>query len=129
MPHRNSGLDRFDDLPALFPFADDVIGTLEVFRVAQAVALFVTFYALFYVLTPTRYRKHGCRKWPGALLITVWWLATVELLPQVLAWVGGYSITYDASGNVIREAQAVRVGERITTQVARGRIDSEVKKR
>jgi membrane protein len=86
---------------ALFPFADDVIGALELFRVAQAVALFATFYALFYVLTPTRYRKHGCRKWPGALLITLWWLATVELMPQVLGWIGGYSITYGSLAGVM----------------------------
>jgi membrane protein len=46
---------------------------------SPADTLFFTFYVLFYALTPSRYRKRGCRKWPGALLITVWWLATVEI--------------------------------------------------
>jgi exodeoxyribonuclease VII large subunit len=41
----------------------------------------------------------------------------------------GYSITYDAAGHVIRDAQALRPGERIATQLAKGRIESEVKKR
>jgi exodeoxyribonuclease VII large subunit len=41
----------------------------------------------------------------------------------------GYSITYDAAGHVIRDSHAVRDGERMSTQLAKGRIESEVKKR
>ena len=85
----------------LFPLADSMIGTVEVFRVIPAVGLFVTFYALFYVMTPSRYRKRGCRKWPGVLLITFWWLLTVEMLPHVLDWIGGYSLTYGSLAGVM----------------------------
>ena len=85
----------------LFPLADNVIGTVEVFRVIPAAGLFVTFYALFYFLTPSRYRKRGCRKWPGVLLITGWWLITVELLPNILDWIGGYSMTYGSLAGVM----------------------------
>jgi membrane protein len=66
-----------------------------------AVTLFFTFYVLFYALTPSRYRKHGCRKWPGALFITAWWLATVELLPTVLGLFGGYTRTYGSLAGVM----------------------------
>ena len=66
-----------------------------------AAALFLTFYALFYALTPSRYRRPQCRKWPGVLLVTGWWLATVELLPAVLGWVGGYSLTYGSLAGVM----------------------------
>jgi exodeoxyribonuclease VII large subunit len=41
----------------------------------------------------------------------------------------GYSITYDGNGAVIRDASSVRVGERLKTTLARGSIESEVKKR
>ena len=41
----------------------------------------------------------------------------------------GYSITYDGAGHVVRDAQALRIGERMTTQLAKGRVESEVKKR
>jgi exodeoxyribonuclease VII large subunit len=41
----------------------------------------------------------------------------------------GYSITYDASGHVLRKAAGVHIGERITTALAQGRIESEVKKK
>jgi membrane protein len=84
-----------------FPVADEIIGTVEVIRLVPAAALYLTFYALFYALTPLRYRRHGCRNWPGALLVTGWWLATVELLPAVLGLVGGYSLTYGSLAGVM----------------------------
>ncbi|HKP33592.1 MAG TPA: YihY/virulence factor BrkB family protein [Sphingomicrobium sp.] len=84
-----------------FPFAQDVASTLGIYRLVPAATLFFTFYVLFYALTPSRYRKHGCKKWPGALFITLWWLATVELLPNVLGLLGGYSLTYGSLAGVM----------------------------
>jgi len=56
---------------------------------------------LFFVLTPSRYRKRDCRTWPGALFITTWWLATAEILPSVLSLFGGYSRTYGSLAGVM----------------------------
>ena len=84
-----------------FPFAQGVATDLGLYRLVPAATLFITFYALFYALTPARYRKHGCRKWPGALLITIWWLATVEVLPFALGLFGGYSLTYGSLAGVM----------------------------
>jgi membrane protein len=84
-----------------FPFAQGLASTLGLYRLVPAATLFFTFYLLFYALTPSRYRKRGCRKWPGALLITVWWLATVEILPSVLSLFGGYSRTYGSLAGVM----------------------------
>ncbi|MFL6731513.1 MAG: YihY/virulence factor BrkB family protein [Sphingomicrobium sp.] len=84
-----------------FPFAQGLATTLGLTRLVPAATLFFTFYVLFFALTPSRYRKLGCRKWPGALLITAWWLATVELLPQVLSLFGGYSRTYGSLAGVM----------------------------
>ncbi len=88
-------------IEAWVPFADDVVSTLAIYRVVPAVALFGTIYILFFALTPARYRKKGCLKWPGAVLITVWWLATVELLPETIRLVGGYSLTYGSLASVM----------------------------
>ena len=88
-------------ITAWIPFADDVAGALALYRVIPAVALFGTIYALFFGLTPARYRKKGCRKWPGALLITLWWLATVEVLPWAISMFGGYDLTYGSLGGVM----------------------------
>ena len=83
------------------PFAQDVGSTLGLYRFVPAATLFCTFYGLFYALTPSRYRKHGCRKWPGALLITLWWLVTVEVLPFALGLFGGYNLTYGSLAGVM----------------------------
>lgn len=84
-----------------FPFADGLATRLGLYQLVPAVTLFGTFYALFVALTPSRYRKVGCRKWPGALAITVWWLATVQLLPEVLGLLGGYDLTYGSLAGVM----------------------------
>jgi len=84
-----------------FPGAEGLGARLGFYRLAPAVTLFFTFYVLFVALTPSRYRRRGCRKWPGALLVTLWWLATVEILPNVLSLVGGYSLTYGSLAGVM----------------------------
>jgi membrane protein len=84
-----------------FPFSEGVADLIGVYRVIPAAALFGTIYAIFYALTPARYRGRGCRKWPGALLITAWWLATVELLPPTIGLLGGYDLTYGSLAGVM----------------------------
>jgi membrane protein len=84
-----------------FPLAQNVGHALGLYRFVPAVTLFATFYALFFALTPSRYRKSRCRKWPGALFITVWWLGTVEILPSALSLFGGYTRTYGSLAGVM----------------------------
>ena len=45
-------------------------------------------------LTPREYRARRYPKWPGALLVTVWWLGTTALMPIVLANLISYDLTY-----------------------------------
>ena len=84
-----------------FPLAQDIGSRLGLYRFVPGLTLFATFYLLFLALTPARYRKHGCRKWPGALFITAWWLGTVEVLPGALGLLGGYSRTYGSLAGVM----------------------------
>lgn len=88
-------------IEAWLPFWSDIGSMVGMLRMVPALALYGTIYMLFYVLTPSRYRKPGCRKWPGALLITGWWLATVELLPLTISLVGGYDLTYGSLAGVM----------------------------
>jgi len=83
------------------PASDGLATRLGYYRIAPAIALFVTFYFTFLALTPSRYRKVSYRKWPGALLVTAWWMATAELLPVTLSLVGGYEITYGSLAGVM----------------------------
>ena len=85
----------------LVPGLADIASTVGTLQIVPGAMLFLTFYSLFYALTPSRYRKQGCLKWPGAALITLWWLATVELLPHTIDLVGGYDRTYGSLAGVM----------------------------
>jgi membrane protein len=86
---------------AWIPLADDVSTLLGVFRVLPGLTLFATIYLIFFLLTPSRYRRRACRVWPGALFITLWWMGMVELLPASISWVGGYDLTYGSLAGVM----------------------------
>ena len=70
-------------------------------QVVPVAVLYLTVYLVFLVLTPSRYRRLGCRKWPGAALVTTWWAATAALLPQAIGLVGGYDLTYGSLAGVM----------------------------
>lgn len=86
---------------AQLPFSDGVGRTLGLYRIVPALTLFGTFYVIFLALTPKRYRIIECRKWPGAFVVTVWWLLTVELLPWAIGLFGGYELTYGSLAGVM----------------------------
>jgi membrane protein len=83
----------------LLPFADDIAGWVSISRIAPAFALFGALYMLFYTLTPSRFAK--CPRWPGALVVAVWWIATTALLPAILGNLGNYDLTYGSLAGVM----------------------------
>ena len=85
----------------LLPFAEGAATQLGIYKLVPALAMFGTFYVLFFALTPSRYRKKGCRKWPGAALVTAWWIGTTTLLPDAIAMLGGYDLTYGGLAGVM----------------------------
>jgi membrane protein len=94
-----SSIEQF--LVNLIPGADDLVGTLALLRIVPALMLFGSLYLLFYWLTPKRYRGSSCRKWPGPLFVSVWWIATTALLPVALSSLGSYDLTYGSLAGVI----------------------------
>jgi membrane protein len=87
-----TGIEQF--LYRVFPLASNAQSVVAWSRVAPGLALFGALYMLFYSLTPKKYRKSKCPKWPGAALTTIWWLATTALLPGILASLTSYDLTY-----------------------------------
>ena len=85
----------------LLPWASDAKTIVSLTRFAPAIALFGALYMLFYSLTPRRYRKSGCPKWPGAAFTTLWWMGTTALLPVMLSTLGGYDLTYGSLAGVM----------------------------
>jgi membrane protein len=94
-----SSIEAF--IVAKVPQFAEVETTLTLVRIVPAAALYLTVYLTFVVLTPSRYRKRGCRKWPGALLVTVWWVGTAILLPKAISLAGGYDLTYGSLAGVM----------------------------
>src|SRR5687768_10553538 len=85
-----------------FPFSQGLGSQLGIYRfIVPAVTLFIPIYALLVFLTPSRYRRIECHKWPGALFITGWWLLMVELLPAAIGLFGGYDKTYGSLAGVM----------------------------
>ena len=85
----------------LLPFAKTAATWIGLSRAIPGVIMFLALYALFYSVTPAKYRHGPCRKWPGALFTTIWWVSMTALLPFVLAQLGGYDLTYGSLAGVI----------------------------
>jgi len=85
----------------VFPFASEAQMLVSLGKLAPGLALFGSLYILFYSLTPAKYRKTKCLKWPGAALVAIWWLGTTSLLPWFLSLAGGYDLTYGSLAGVM----------------------------
>lgn len=86
---------------AWMPLADEIPARLGLQRLLPDAVLFIALYAIFYVLTPPRYRISAAPIWPGALLTATVWTVTTALLPVVLGLFGGYTLTYGSLAGVI----------------------------
>jgi membrane protein len=93
-----SGVQQF--IIARIPATADFFGLVTLVQIVPALLLFGSLYLLFYILTPKRYRQ-GCRKWPGAAFVALWWVATTALLPAILSGLGGYNATYGSLAGVM----------------------------
>ena len=94
-----TGIEQF--IRKLVPGAGDVLGLITLLHVVPGLVLFGSIYFVFVSLTPRKYRRLQCRKWPGAAFVAAWWLATTALLPVVLSHVGSYDLTYGSLASVI----------------------------
>ena len=93
-----SGAQQF--LVARIPALAGFVGVVTLVQIVPALLLFGSLYLLFFILTPKRYRM-GCRKWPGAAFVSLWWVATSALLPSILSGLGGYGATYGSLAGVM----------------------------
>ncbi len=85
----------------LFPRLDGVLDQIVVTRSVSALTLFASLYGLIYLLTPGRYQARNYPKWPGAALVTGWWLVVVWALPRVLRNFFVYDLTYGSLAGVM----------------------------
>ncbi|RKF19097.1 YihY/virulence factor BrkB family protein [Altericroceibacterium spongiae] len=81
-------------IEAFFPQFSAWLGRLSFSRIIPAFGLFGSIYLLFYTLTPAAYRHKRYPKWPGALLVTLWWMLVTLALPPLLRSMFSYDLTY-----------------------------------
>jgi membrane protein len=87
-----TGVEQF--IYRLVPFFEDYRIFVSLSRLVPAVVIFLGFYLVFWSLTPRQYRARLYPKWPGALLVTAWWLGTTALMPVILENLISYDLTY-----------------------------------
>lgn len=88
-------------IAAWLPHLGDWIHSLAWSRILPALGLFGSIYVLFYSLTPAAYRTRRYPKWPGALLVTAWWVGTTAALPPLLRGVFTYDLTYGSLAGIM----------------------------
>ncbi len=88
-------------IDAYLPQFDDLLGRLAWSRIVPALGLFGSIFLLFYSLTPTAYRHRRYPKWPGALLVTLWWVGVTIAMPPLLRGVFAYDLTYGSLAGIM----------------------------
>lgn len=88
-------------IAAWFPRLDEWALALTTSRLIPGAVLYLSIYALFLSLTPATYRARRYPKWPGALLVTLWWIAVTVALPSVLRMFFTYDLTYGSLAGVM----------------------------
>jgi membrane protein len=88
-------------IEAWLPHLYDLIDSLSLSRLIPAFCLYGSLYILFFTLTPAAYRKRRYPKWPGALLVTVWWVAVTAALPPLLRTIWRYDLTYGTLAGIM----------------------------
>ncbi len=88
-------------IDAFLPQLSTLLGRLAWSRIVPAIGLFGSLYLLFYTLTPHTYRDRRYPKWPGAALVTGWWVLVSLFLPSLLRSVFRYDATYGSLAGVM----------------------------
>lgn len=84
-----------------FPTFDALALQLTLSRLVPTLVLYFALFVLFATLTPAEYRGKGYPKWPGAVLVAVWWGVVTELLPHALRTFFTYDLTYGSLAGVM----------------------------
>jgi membrane protein len=70
-------------------------------RIVPFVILFAAIYIIYRGLTPRQYRAKDFPKWPGAVLVSVWWLGCATVLPWFVSSMANYDLTYGSLAGVM----------------------------
>ena len=86
---------------ARYPWLQGLTALLDMSRLLPPVIIYASLFMLFLSLTPSAYRTRRYPKWPGALLVTIWWVTVSSALPGVLRRFFTYDLTYGSLAGVM----------------------------
>ncbi len=84
-----------------FPGLVTVLNSLTFSRIVPGAAVYLSIFLLFLSLTPAAYRSKRYPKWPGALLVAIWWVLITALFPPLLSSMFSYSLTYGSLAGIM----------------------------
>jgi membrane protein len=70
-------------------------------RIIPFITLFATIYIIYRGLTPRKYRGRAFPKWPGAVLVSLWWLGCTMVLPAFVSEMAHYDLTYGSLAGIM----------------------------
>jgi membrane protein len=70
-------------------------------RIIPFLTLFAAIYIIYRGLTPRKYRSRTFPKWPGAVLVSLWWLGCTMVLPWFVSSMSNYDLTYGSLAGVM----------------------------
>ena len=86
---------------ARYPWLSGLTSLLNLSMLLPPVIIYASLFLVFLTLTPSSYRKRRYPKWPGVLLVTVWWVAVSSALPSILHRFFSYDLTYGSLAGVM----------------------------
>jgi membrane protein len=83
------------------PAAEQAAGYFAWGRIVPFLTLFAAIYIVYRGLTPRKYRTGPYPKWPGAVLVSLWWLGCTMVLPWFVSSMSNYDLTYGSLAGVM----------------------------
>jgi membrane protein len=83
------------------PAAEKAAGYFAWGRMVPFLILFAAIYTIYRGLTPRKYRPRLYPKWPGAVLVSLWWLGCTMVLPWFVSSTTNYDLTYGSLAGVM----------------------------
>lgn len=83
------------------PELTGVLDRLVLSRVAPAITIYLSVFLLFVSLTPAAYRGKRFPKWPGSLLVAVWWVGVTMMFPRLIRAMITYNLTYGSLAGIM----------------------------
>lgn len=109
-------------------FPADALSLVAFSQLFTFLVLFAMLFMVFALLTPTSYRRAGHPIWPGPLFISIWWMASLLVLPMFLGTFADYDLTYGSLAGVMVSlifffliGLAMVIGAELNAAIARAR--------